>query len=177
MEKRTLKKKRMDNRIVIALVVFLLSLSLYSQKNEKKYLDDVIFNSKLFTLSKHLEFKKLSFYKEIDRINYTVNETEEFVFVKIKNKYFCENEESNYSALWCYGDYYVCFSKNKQRYYLLGGFIKNDVKEFSQEYKKSFLFVNINYQTPDSKLNLFLECLKKNKIKKAIKVFDVYIEN
>lgn len=167
----------MDNKIVITLIVFLLSMSLYSQENDNVKLEDVIFNSKLFTLSKHIEFKKHSFYKEMDRIDYTVHETEEFVFIKIKNRYFCENEESNYSALWCYGEYYICFSKNIRRYYLLGGFIKNDAKAFFKEYKKSFLFVNLHYQTPDAKLNLFLNFLKKNKIKKAIKVFDVYIEN
>lgn len=96
---------------------------------------------------------------------YEIYGTNEFLFIKIKGNFFCEEKGNVVTFAWCECDYYVCYSFEKDYFYLLGGFEVNDILPFSKEYRGSLSSINWSYRIKDQKLNEFLEkiTLKKNK--------------
>lgn len=142
-------------------------------KNEIKEIDtsSIIFKAKLFTISKH-EYKKQSDYLDfINKLDYEINAKHDFIFIKIKSRIYCLDNNDMFTANWCECDYYVAYSLNKKLFYLLGGFKNDDIKTFAKEFEGSMFSTSWDYKINDSILKSFLDFIIQRKYNKARKCF------
>lgn len=161
-------------RKIITIILLLLPFFIFSQIEESKESLDtisVVFKAKLFTISKHGLKSKDELVKSIDNIGYKVYNNNEFVFIKLRSRYYCLNKNDMFTANWCDCDYYVCYSVKKDVYYLLGGFEIDNIEEFAKEYKGSLFSANWTYKIDDKNLSEFIEQMNLGKIKKAKNCF------
>ncbi len=162
------------------LIIFFICInSLFSQTSqEKKDVSSIVFRAKLFTLSKYYNKESYNsseeqFVESINKIEANIYESENFIIINVKNKYFCLDTKAYYSGTWCDCDYYICYSKIKEVFYFLGGFENNDIEQFSLEYRKDISVYEWDKKIKDEKLSKFLFYTLVGKIKKAKKCFNV----
>ncbi|MEQ3690285.1 MAG: hypothetical protein ABNG98_02075 [Flavobacterium sp.] len=163
--------------IIIIFLVFNLN-SIYSQENTTVSEIDtsaIVFKAKLFTLSKHDVKSKNDLILDIYKLPYKFYENEDYMFILIKNKYYWLDDKNRNSSMWCDCDYYICYSKKKEAYYLLGGFKEDDIDDFYNDFKNS-LFYDWESKIDNEFLKDFIKYAGLNKLKKAKKCFKKCIE-
>ncbi|WP_430399942.1 hypothetical protein [Flavobacterium sp.] len=165
------------NKIIIIFLLINLN-SIYSQGNDYEDKIDtsaIIFKAKLFTLSKHVVKSKNDLIQDIDKLSFKYYDNDEYIFILIKNKYYWLDDRNMNSSMWCDCDYYICYSKKKKVYYLLGGFVKDDIDNFYNDFKNS-LFYDWESKIENEFLIEFIKYVELNKLKKAKKCFKKCIE-
>ncbi|MDK2772184.1 MAG: hypothetical protein KYX68_08180 [Flavobacterium sp.] len=163
---------------VFFLILCCLISNLNAQNQELKTIDtlSIVFKAKLFTVSQHEFESRDDLISKIDKIPYETFGANEFLFIKISGNFYCEDNKDLFTVNWCDCDYYLCYSKEKNVFYFLGGFKENNIKEFAKEYYSSLFISNWKYKIKDAKLSEFLKHLNYKKIKKAKKCFKECIE-
>ncbi|MVO09472.1 hypothetical protein GOQ30_09915 [Flavobacterium sp. TP390] len=158
----------------LVLIALLLPFYLKAQSKEVDTIS-IVFKAKLFTISNHGYNEKNTLINNIENIPYSTYGNNEFLFIKIKSRYFCfdlKDEKSYARTIWCDCDYYVCYSVKKDVYYLLGGFKNDNIEEFSREYYGSLFSTAWDYKLEDKSLSEFIKYINLGKLKKAKKCFD-----
>ncbi|KIX21285.1 hypothetical protein SY27_11100 [Flavobacterium sp. 316] len=166
---------------LLLLLLFIITMNAQSLENEIK-IDtlDIVFKAKLFTLSQHSFTKKTDLLDLVDKLPYEIYGKHEFLFIKIKSRYFCfdlKNKESYARTKWCDCDYYLCYSFKQNVYFFLGGFKNDNIEEFSKEYYGSLFSTAWDYKIDDQPLNKFIEHIALGKLKKARKCFQKCTES
>lgn len=159
----------------LLLLLITIPLCLKAQSNETiKEVDtmSIVFKAKLFTISKHDYKERKELINTIDNLLYTTYGNNEFIFIKIKSRYYCQDNRDMYTLNWCDCNYYVCYSIKKNVYYLLGGFEIDNIDEFAKEYKGSLFSANWSYKIDDKNLSEFIKQVAVEKLKKAKNCFD-----
>ena len=164
---------------VLMIVFLLINLnSIYSQVNnyeDKIDTSAIIFKVKLFTISNHDVKSKNDLIQEIDKLSYKFYENEDYMFILIKNKYYCLDGRNRNSSMWCDCDYYICYSKKKEAYYLLGGFKEDNIDDFYNDYKNA-IFYDWESKIDNEFLKDFITYIELKKFKKAKKCFKKCLE-
>lgn len=165
-------------RKYILLFMIVISCNLYAQSSNIERVDtlSIVFKAKLFTISQHEYESKQNLINFIDDLPYDIYGTNEFIFLKIRGRYFCQDNKDLFTVTWCDCDYYICYSLKKKGYYLLGGFKTDDINEFTKEFYGSLFMANWKYKIEDKTLNTFIDYLNRRKIKKAKQCFNKCIE-
>lgn len=158
----------------ILFFMFIISLDSYSQSSNNDRIDtlSIVFKAKLFTISQHEYQSKEDLISFIDNLSYDIYGANEFIFLKIRGRYFCQNNKDLFTVNWCDCDYYICYSIKKKFFYLLGGFRTNDINLFAKEYYGSLFMANWKYKIEDKTLSDFIKQLNLRKLKKARKCFE-----
>ncbi len=139
----------------------------HSSENIKIDTLSIVFKAKLFTISQHEYESKEDIITQINNLPHELYGSNEFIFIKINAKKYCRDKNRYASFTWCDCDYYICYSIEKNVYYLLGGFEIDNINEFTKEYKFSSFSANWAYKVNDKPLSSFLEQMALGKIKKA----------
>jgi len=132
----------------------------------------IVFKAKLFTISQYEYESKQDLIDFINKLPYEIYGANEFIFIKIKSRYYCQKDNDMFTLNWCECDYYVCYSIKKNFFYLLGGFKTDNIKDFEKEYNHSVFITNWKYKIADKKLSEFINYMNLHKVKKAIKCFE-----
>lgn len=165
-------------KAIIIIFLFISLNKVYSQENTTVSEIDtsaIVFKAKLFTLSKHDVKSKNDLILDIYKLPYKFYENEDYMFILIKNKYYWLDDKNRNSSMWCDCDYYICYSKKKEAYYLLGGFKEDDIDDFYNDFKNS-LFYDWESKIDNEFLKDFITYIELNKLKKAKKCFKKCIE-
>jgi hypothetical protein len=165
-------------KVVIIILLFISLNKVYSQENttvSEVNTSAILFKAKLFTLSEHTVKSKNDLIEDIDKLSYKFYENEDYIFILIKNKYYCLDGRNRNSSMWCDCDYYICYSKKKEAYYLLGGFEDDNIDDFYYDYKGS-IFYDWESKIENEFLIEFIKYVELNKLKKAKKCFKKCIE-
>jgi hypothetical protein len=166
-KKRILKMKK--TLILLVLLIPFVSFGQDSVNKKKIDFESIAFKAKLFTLSQNEYSSKEELINRIENLECVFYGKQDFVFLKIKGRYFCQNNENLFTATWCDRYYYLSYSIEKEFYYFLGGFSKNDIERFTKDFNNSKSISNWDQFVTDKKLIKFLNLISANKIKKAKK--------
>ncbi len=156
----------------IFLFAILTSCNLFGQSAEKVDTLSIVFKAKLFTVSQYDYQSKQNLINFIDNMPYDIFGTNEFIFLKVRGRYYCQNNKDLFTINWCDCDYYICYSVKRNFFYLLGGFKNDNIDEFAKEYYGSLFMANWKYKIKDKTLSDFIEQLNLHKLNKAKRCFD-----
>jgi len=154
----------------IVLLSYFFSFGQEIQDSQKIDINSIVFKAKLFTISQNEYLSKNDLINHIDEIEYESYNDKEFVFFKIKGRYYCYNAESYYKTDWCERIYYVSYSIKKDYFYLLGGFRNDNIKIFVNDFNNSGSSYRFDNTIGEEKLNKFLRLIIMKKIRKAKKL-------
>lgn len=152
----------------ILIFVILLSNLIYSQDDY----EEIIFNAKLLTISKHNLISKNDLISKIDKIPFKSYNNDDYVFVIVKSKYYCLDSRIWINQFWCDCDYYLCYSKKKKAFYLLGGFEKTDIDDFAIDFQNT-IYYDWESVFQEKVLKDFITHIILKKNRKAKKCFKV----
>lgn len=158
----------MKNYLIVIFLLF--HFFAFSQKSEiykEINAEFVAFKAKLFTISQHQYLSQIELINNIEKMPFESYGDKEFIFFKINGRYYCRNDKSYYKTDWCDRTYYLCYSIERDYYYLLGGFTNNNIKEFIKDFSKSQSTFRIGNYTKDENLNNFIRLINLEKIRKA----------